>query len=190
MVLLLSDGFVPASTMKVPAPAPSAKLPPRVNAPGRLSVPLSSPGLKVVPGPPTQLRSPPRLAGQLVQLTERSAQSATHSATFPIMSSAPHADRQLAREPVSAGSTEFVTHVIAPSSATPGSGVPAAAPCHSRFVRSRFPDSRHAWFAWNQVMHRLGRAPGMETAKTPGDGGFDPAIGVQFPLLGKLAEKS
>src|SRR5262249_35693618 len=30
-----------------------------------------------------------------------------------------------------------VTHVVEPSLAARGSGVPAAAPCHSRFVRSR-----------------------------------------------------
>jgi hypothetical protein len=100
--------------------------------------------------------------GQFVQAIERSAQSPTHSFTLPTMSNAPQTDLQLAREPVSAGPAELVTHVVAPSSGR--SGVPAAAPCHSRLVSSRFPDSRHAWFAWNQVMHLLGSTPGMETA--------------------------
>jgi len=112
----------------------------------------------------TQLKSLPRLAGQFVQLTELSAQSATHSFTLPIMSNAPHTDLQLDREPVFAGSAPGVTHVVEPSSAAPGSVVPAAAPCHSRLVSSRFPDSRHAWFAWNHVMHRDGCTPATETA--------------------------
>ncbi len=97
-------------------------------------MPLSSPGLPVVPGPPTQLKSPSKVAGQFVQLTERSPQSETHSFTFPIMSNTPQADLQLSREPVSAGPAEFVTQVVEASSATPGSGVAAAALCHSRLV--------------------------------------------------------
>src|SRR5262245_25955737 len=104
------------------------------------------------------------------------------------MSNAPHADLQLAREPVSTpGSVERVTHVVEPSSAR--SGVPAAAPCHSRLVTSRLPESRHAWFAWNHVTHLLGFTPGMDTAELPGDAGFDPGTGVQLPLAGKLAGK-
>jgi hypothetical protein len=69
----------------------------------------------VAPGPPTQLRSLPKVAGQLVQLTELSPQSATHSSTLPIMSNAPHTDLQLDREPVSAGPTPVVTHVVEPT---------------------------------------------------------------------------
>src|SRR5262249_30867661 len=98
------------------------------------------------------------------QLVERSPQSATHSSTLPTMSKAPHTDAQLGREPVSAGSSPVVTQVVAPSSATPGSGVPAAAPCHSRLVSRRFPAGRHAGLAWNQVTHREGCTPAMETA--------------------------
>src|SRR5215471_13339338 len=144
---LRCDGSGPALTAKTPAPVPSKKPPPRTKAPGKLNVPLCSPGFPVVPGPPTQLKSLPRLAGQFVQLTERSAQSPTHSSTLPIMSNAPHTDLQLDREPVLAMTLLMVAHVVEPSSATPGSGVPAAAPCHSRLVRSRFPESKHAWFA-------------------------------------------
>jgi hypothetical protein len=35
-------------------------------------------------------------------------------------------------------------------------------------------------------MHVLGCTPGMDRAYTPGDGGFDPRTGVQFPVFGKL----
>src|SRR5262249_58946111 len=100
---------------------------------------------------------------QFVQLpaSAKSAQSATNSMAFPTMSNTPQLDLQLLRDPVLTGPGEFVAHVVAPSSAAPGSGVPAAAPCHSTFVSSRFPQSRHAWFAWNHVMHRLGCTPGM-----------------------------
>src|SRR5262249_32612490 len=122
---LRCDGSGPALTAKTPAPVPSKKAPPRTKAPGRLSVPLCPPGS---PGPPTQLKSLPRLAGQFVQLTAVSAQSATHSFTLPTMSNAPHTDWQLDREPVFAGSAPVVTHVVVRSSATPASGVPAAAP--------------------------------------------------------------
>src|SRR5262249_7724693 len=79
-------------TAKTPASVWSEKLPPRTNAPGKLSVPLCPPGFPVVPGPPPQLRSLPKVAGQLVQLTELSPQPATHSWTLPIMSNAPHTD--------------------------------------------------------------------------------------------------
>src|SRR5262249_4990268 len=120
MVGLFCDGLVPESTAKTPASVPSDELPPRTNAPGKLRLPLSAPGLPVVPGPPKQLKSPPNVAGQLVQETERSAQSATHSLTFPIMSNAPHPDLQPGREPVPAGPCAWVTHVVAPSSAAPG----------------------------------------------------------------------
>ena len=80
---LRCDGSGPALTAKTPAPVPSKKPPPRTNAPGRLNAPLCSPGFPVVPGPPTQLKSLPRLAGQFVQLTELSAQSATHTRALP-----------------------------------------------------------------------------------------------------------
>src|SRR5262249_27540530 len=109
---------------------------------------------------------------------------------LPIMSNAPHTDLQLDREPVLAMTLLMVAHVVEPSSATPGSGVPAAAPCHSRLVRSRFPESKHAWFAWNHVMHRDGCTPATETAKKPGDGGFDPGTAVQFPDRGKFVNTS
>ena len=57
----------------------------------------------------------------------------------------------------------------------PGSGVPAAASCHSRPVSNRFPDRRHACAAWNQVMQALGRtAPEFEFYTYPG--------GVHNPL--------
>src|SRR5262245_12338061 len=150
---LRCEGSAPDSTAKTPAAAPSMTLPPREKAPGRLNVPLVSSAIPVVPGPPTQLESAPKFAGQFVQATERSPQSATHSSTLPIMSNAPQRDLQLEREPVSTRAP-VVAHVVAWSSAAPGSGVPAAAPCHSSFVISRFPDRRHAWFAWNQLMHR------------------------------------
>src|SRR5262249_59630244 len=105
------DGSGPAVTANTPAPVPSKKSPPRTNAPGRLNVPLCPPGS---PGPPTQLRSLPRLAGQLVQLAEVSPQSATHSFTFPIMSNAPHTDWQLDREPGFAGSPPLGTPLVQP----------------------------------------------------------------------------
>ena len=114
-------------------------------------------------------------------------QSATHSSTFPIMSKIPQLDLQLAREPVLAGFAEFVTQVVLPSSALPGSGVPCAAACHSWFVKSRFPESRHACSAWNQVVNVVGRTPGIETAYTPGVGGLVPKTAVQLPLAGKFA---
>src|SRR5262249_22131312 len=36
------------------------------------------------------------------------------------------------------------------------------------------------------VMQALGSTPGTETANTPGEGGFDPATGVQLPSSGKF----
>ena len=69
----------------------------------------------------------------------------------------------------------------------PGSGVPDAAPCHSRLVMSRLPDSRHASSAWNQVMQAVGCTPATETAYTPGVGGSDAGIGVQLPSAGNPA---
>src|SRR5262249_28419271 len=100
---------------------------------------------------------------QFVQLpaSAKSAQSATNSMAFPTMSTTPQLDLQWLRDPVLTGPGEFVAHVVAPSSAAPGSGVPAAAPCHSTFVSSRFPERRQAWFAANQLMHPLGGTPGI-----------------------------
>src|SRR5262249_61711630 len=81
---------------------------------------------------------------QSVQLFARSLQSATHSDRFPTMSNVPQLDLQLERDPVFAGLAEFVAHVVVPSSAFPGSGVPAAARCHSSFRTRRLPDAAHA----------------------------------------------
>jgi hypothetical protein len=107
--------------------------------------------------------------------------------TFPTMSKTPQLDLQLEREPVLTESpTVEMLQSVVPLS-VPGSGVPAAAPCHPWFVSNRFPESRHAWFAWNQVRHALGFTPGIDTAYTPGDGGFDPRTGVQLPSFGKFA---
>src|SRR5207249_11802989 len=103
---------------------PLCQEPPRDKAPGILLKgfpPLS-------PGPPKQLTSPPAIPVWLVQCVQfiaRSAQSATHSATFPTMSNTPQLDLHLLREPDVAGPAEFVTQVVVPSSAFPGSGVPA-----------------------------------------------------------------
>src|SRR5262245_3725424 len=99
---------------------------------------------------------------QSVQYCGRSCQSATHSPALPTIPNAPQLDLQFARDPVGTGPVAFVLQSFGPG-VPPGSGVPAAAPCHSMFVRSRFPDSRHAWFAWNHVMQVLGPTPGTET---------------------------
>ena len=99
------------------------------------------------------------------------------------MSNTPQADLQLLREPVFTGPGESTAQSVVRLS-VPGSGVPAAAPCHSRFVSSRLPESRHAWFAWNQLMHALGSTHGIDTAYTPGEGGFDPRTGIQLPVCG------
>src|SRR5579884_227239 len=180
-----TDGMLPECTAKTPAIEPLPRSPPRINAPGMLCKgmpPLS-------PGPPKQLPSAPArpvCLVQSVQFCARSAQSVTHSPTFPTMSNAPHFETQAERAPVLAGFGELVTHVVAPSSAFPGSGVPAAASCHSRFVRSRFAESAHACAAWNQSMHVLGSTPGMDTAYTPGEGGSEPKTGAHWPPAGKF----
>src|SRR5262245_7653842 len=135
-------------TAKTPALGPSNQEPPRTNAPGRLPKPFALDE----PSPPKQLRSLPARGTpttgvcvvQFAQLFARSLQSATHSSTFPTMSNAPQLDLQLERDPVSTGPIEFVAHVVVPSSALPGSGVPAAARCHSSFRTRRFPDAAHA----------------------------------------------
>ena len=67
------------------------------------------------------------------------------------MSCAPHREMQLLRAPVSAAKSELVAHVAVWSSFTPGSGVPAAAACHSSFLSRRLPESRQACSAWNQA---------------------------------------
>src|SRR5262245_36434949 len=124
---------------------------------------------------------------QSVQLFARSLQSATHSDTFPTMSKVPQLDLQFDRDPVFAGLAEFVAHVVVPSSASPRSGVPAAARCHSSFRTRRLPAAAHACAAWNQEIHALGCTPGTETAYRPGEGGLDPGTGGQFPSFGKFA---
>src|SRR5215468_641646 len=178
-----SDGTRPALTAKTPANEP--KLPPRINAAGSEEAVAPVP-----PGPPKQLKSPPGMPAdvvQSVQLLAWSAQSATHSSTFPTMSNAPHAEVQFERDPVSEGAPVFPTLQSVVPLSVRGSGVLAAAPCHSRLVTRCLPESRHAWFAWNQVMHALGSTPGMETAYTPGEGGVDSGTGAQLPSSGKFA---
>src|SRR5262249_33681704 len=123
-----------ASTAKTPAPVPSNHWPPRRNAPGMLSSGLPSPELPVVTGPPKQLESSPAKPDKLVQsvqVTALSAQSATHSSTLPTMSNTPQLDLQFDREPVVTGlpAVEMLQSVVPLS--VPGSGVPAAASCHS-----------------------------------------------------------
>jgi hypothetical protein len=104
------------------------------------------------------------------------------------MSNTPHADLQLDREQVLDGAPVATLQSDVPLS-VPGSGVPAAARCHSSLRASRFPESAHAWFAWNQVIQAFGCTPGIDTAYTPGDGGLDPRTGVQLPSAGKFAGK-
>src|SRR5262245_61619961 len=139
-------------TAKTPALGPSNQEPPRTNAPGRLPKPFALDE----PSPPKQLRSLPARGTpttvlcvvQSAQLFARSLQSATHSSTFPTMSNAPQLDLQLDRDPVFTGlMVELVAHVVVPSSATPGSGVPAAARCHSSFRTRCLPDTAHACWA-------------------------------------------
>src|SRR5262245_65166761 len=120
---------------------------------------FGTPSAPAPPAPPKQLTSPslmPSVELQSLAVHGRSTQSATSSHTLPTMSEIPQLDVQLAREPAATGPTESVAHVVDPSSAVPGSGVPAAAPCHSREVSSRFPESRHAWLARNHEMQALG----------------------------------
>ena len=67
------------------------------------------------------------------------------------MSRTPAADTQAAALPVSFGPEVSVLQVATPSPAVPGSGVPAAAACHSALVSRRLPALRQACCAWNQV---------------------------------------
>ena len=131
-----------ASTPKTPPYESLPKLPPRANATGILPSPP-------LPFPPKQLMSSLAIPVSLFQNASshlfESAQSATHSNTLPTMSNTPHADLQLdarARVHGVAGAKEVA--VRRPVVRSPGSGVPAAAACHSRFVRRRLPESRHA----------------------------------------------
>src|SRR3989442_11823422 len=129
------DGTPSADTTNTPASAPTPQSQPRNNVPGIFGE-----------------SSPPK------------SESATHSSTFPTMSNTPQSDLQLDREPeLTASPTTEMLQSVVPLS-VPGSGVPAAASCHSRPVSNRFPDRRHACAAWNQVMHALGWTPGMDTA--------------------------
>jgi hypothetical protein len=174
------DALMPASTVKTPVfEPPSRASPPRRHAPGRFENEL--------PGPPTQLW-PLKPAGQLVQCCAKSPHSATRSHSFPTMSNAPQLDLQFARLPVFFGAPEFVLQSLAPA-VLPGLGVPAAASCHSSFRARRFPESRHAWLARKKVTQPLGSTPEIDTAYTPGLGGFDPETGVHWPFAGKLAGK-
>src|SRR5881396_3534923 len=139
-------------------------------APGRLesnetnSRAVAPAGGAACGGTPMQLRSPPCALSQLVQPTPGLIHSATHSQTFPAMSYAPHREMRLLRAPVSAAKSELVAHVAVRSSFTPGSGVPAAAACHSSFLSRRLPESRQACSAWNQVTHVLGGTPATDAA--------------------------
>src|SRR5262249_56205522 len=113
------------------------KLQPRGRRAGRAAAVAPGP-----PGPPKQLSATPGMPAdvvQSVQLLAWSVQSATHSSTFPIMSNAPHADLQLERDPVSDGVPVWLKLQSVVPLSVPLSGVLAAAPCHSRFVRSRLP---------------------------------------------------
>src|SRR6185503_11196133 len=105
-------------------------------------------------------------------------QSATHSWTLPTMSITPQFEVHAGDDPVGSGPGVFVLQVVTPSPARPGSGVPAAAICHSAFVSRRLPESAHACCAWNQEMNTAGLASGLDTAYSGS---------VQLPLTGKVA---
>ena len=169
------DGRPPPKTAKTPAAERPSHNPPRTSAPGP----------SVVLAPDRHMKSSLKLPhpGHPV---DRGTQSATRSSTLPTMSETPQLDWQFVRSPVLDGPLELVLQSSAPG-VLPGSGVPAAARCHSWFVKSRFPESAHASSAWNQVVHAVGSTPGIETAYTPGDGGLEPKTGVQLPSAGKPA---
>src|SRR5207244_10895720 len=92
----------------------------------------------------------------------RSPQSATHPSALPTMSKTPQLDLQLVREPVFTGAPAAKVLQSGGPVSAPGSGVPAAARCHSSFLISRFPEKAHAWSAWNQLKQVLGNTPGIE----------------------------
>src|SRR5262249_19979021 len=94
------------------------------------------------------------------------------------MSCTPHFEAQLPAAPVTIGPGVFVLHWATPSPARPGSGVPAAAICHSAFVSRRLPESAQACWAWNQVRNTDGETSLTEAAKSGR---------VQLPLFGKVA---
>src|SRR5262249_11196008 len=107
------------------------KNPPRSHALGIWwDPPLPFPPKQRMFSPPTPVWLP-----QLVHATLAiSPQSATHSPTLPTMSKTPQLDLQLDREPVFTTSPVLPTLQSVEPLSVPGSGVPAAAPCHSRFV--------------------------------------------------------
>src|SRR4029077_18901973 len=76
---------------------------------------------------------------------------------------APQFDLHLAREPDSKALWRPPTLQSVSPSSVPGSGVPAAARCHSWLVSKRFPESAHACSAWNQVTQLVGFTPATET---------------------------
>src|SRR6185295_16531909 len=86
-------------------------------------------------------------------------------------------DVHLARDPDSTGLLRPPTLQSVSPSSVPGSGVPAAARCHSWFVSKRFPERAHACSAWNQVTQLVGSTPATETAKS----GL-----VQFPVAANV----
>src|SRR4051794_41106969 len=108
-----------------PPPGPVSKLPPRSSAAGPT----------VVDAPARQLKSPVPPKISPTHAVAIGTQSATHSDRFPTMSNPPQRDTQLARDPVVPGSVTgtpswVMLQSVLPLS-VPGSGVPAAAPCHS-----------------------------------------------------------
>src|SRR5262249_53596224 len=145
------------------------QLPPRTTAPGSALAGIPP----VSPVPPKQLTSPPGMAAEIVQSVQVtfspvvSVQSATHSAAFPTMSNTPQLDLHPVREPVATGLPAAETSQSVSPLSVPGSGVPAAARCHSSLVISRLPASAQAWLAWNHVVHVVGRTPGIEAAYSP-----------------------
>src|SRR5215468_2960254 len=148
------NGGLPPRTVRGPAFVPRMKEPPRVSAPGLLSVALA-PARHM----PSLLKLP-----QFGHIVERGTQSATHSSRFPTMSKAPRAERHALREPVSdTPSGLAVLQSVVPLSG-PGSGVPFAPTCHSALVGSRLPALAQASCAWNQVMNAEGSTDGRLTA--------------------------
>ena len=145
------------------------KPPPRSSAPGILAVSPVPPQKPLpLPLPPKQLKSWVDVKPWVVQSVQwtlaKSVQSATHSAVLPTMSKTPQLDLQFDRDPVFTRSpAALMLQSVLPLS-VPGSGVPAAASCHSWLVSSRLPDSAHACAAWNQVTHTVGCTPATDTA--------------------------